>query len=350
MGTNAESYVSGQEPFHLPLTQFLDEGEHRHLWLQVREVEPLGDRMLRRPGFSVVGTQEGPMVQVVERQSPPLIPFVNAEPLQVEEQVSKTLELWLRRFLDEKGSNWQWYVFPRPVDQAWERNVLGQICRLIDTENEAHATLEIAMELTFFNHLLTHSFAVPDEHIEWLYTQKLQHPEYKNRRPFNIEVCPRAVNTYLKMIVLHKVELQAEVTLEHINKLFASRDDSMLTGTLAFCESLLFLMVLAQLQRSVLERATMDSGVFEDNITVQDAKQLIKVMEDELATPVVELCVFKLRKVSKKRKATLSVATTPDPEATTQEAATRIFDNLHRITELSGMSICCYDFLRCTKQ
>lgn len=342
MGTNAEKYLPGQEPFHLPLTQFLGEGEHRYLWLQVREVEPLGQKLLRRPGFSVVNTQDGPMVQTVEQQSPPLIPYINADQRKVEEQVSRTLELWLRRFLDEDGSNWQWYVFPKAEEQAWERSVLGQICRLLDPENEAHAKLEVAMELTFFNRLLTHSFAVPDEHIEWLYTKKLQHPQFRNRVPVNVdvEVCPRAVNTFLAMIVLHKVEIQAEATLEHINQLFASRDDSVLTGTLAFCESLLFMMVLAQLQRSVLERAKLDSSVYETTITIKEAKRLIKVMEDELATPIIELCVFKLRKVLKKRKSAISMAVTEGLEDATDQAALQFFNNLRKITELCGKSLC----------
>jgi hypothetical protein len=339
MGTNAVDYLPGQGAFHLPLTQFLGEGAPRYLWLQVREVEPSGDKLLRRPGFLVVGTQTGPVMQKVEQASPPVIPVSSNEPRTAEQQISETLELWLRRFLDEKGSNWHWYAFPKDKEQAWERNILGQICDLLDPNNEEHAKLEVAMELTFFNHLLTHSFAVPREHIEWLYTKKLQHPLFKDRPPAdNVEVVPRAVNTYLAMIVLHKVKLLAESTLEHINKLFSSRDDSLLTGTLAFCESHLFMMVLAQLQKSILQRAKLD-GVYETSITVQDAKRLIKEMEDELATPIVELCVFKLRKISKKRKPAGAVPLVEDPAATTDQAAIRFFNNVRRLTELCSKSI-----------
>lgn len=341
MGTNAVNYVLGQSPFHLPLTQFLGEGAQRYLWLQVREVEPSGDKLLRRPGFLVVGTPAGPVVQAVEQESPPVIPFHGGDRQKLEEQVSETLELWLRRFLDEKGSNWHWYAFPKGEEQAWERNILGQICDLLDPKVEEHKKLEVAMELTFFTHLMIHSFAVPEEWVKWLYTQKLQHPLYKDRKlANNVEVVPRAVNTYLAMLVLNKVKLQAESTLEHINKLFASRDDSILTGTLAFCESHLFLMILAQLQKSVLQRAKLDSGVYDTIITVQEAKRQIKVMEDELATPVVELCVFKLRKISKKRKPTGSVPVIEELESAADQAGIRFFNNVRRITELCGKSLC----------
>lgn len=319
MGTNAKKDLHEQRPFHIPLTQFLEEVEQKYLWLQVREVKPAG-----------------PMVLAAKHQSPPLIPYVVAEREQVEEQVSENLELWLQRFLDDRGSDWQWYVFPKLVEQAWERNILGQICYLLNPSNIEHKTLQVAMELTLFNHLLTHSFTVPDGHIEWLYNKKLQHPHYKNHTPLGVEVCPGAVNAFLAMIILHKVEVQAKLTLEHIDEPFVSRDDSMLTGTLVFCESFLFVMVLAQLQNSVLEHAKMDSNVYETTISIEEAKQLMKTMEDELATPVIELCVFKLRKVFKKRKSEASAPSNRELESSTDESMTRFFDNLHKITESCG--------------
>lgn len=362
IGTHAERYLPGQDPFHLPLTQYLDTGEgeeepeqrQRYLWLQVREAEPLGPKLHRKGAFSVVNTEAGPVDQEVEREAPVLIPLIPpGKQQEVDKDVSDILELWLRQFLDERDSRWEWYVFPRGKEQAWQRNVLGQICRLLDPKNTEHATLEIAMELTFFNHLLTHAFVVPDEHIKWLYTQKLQHPQFKNRIPAGgVTVAPRPVNMYLSMIVLNKVRLQAVATLEHINKLFESRDDSALVGTLAFCESFLLLMVLAQLQRSVLEHARLGKDVYDETITIEDAKRLINEMEDELATPIVELCVFKLRKISKKRKASSSssMAIPEDVEAETDGTATRFFDNLRVITEQSGRSIWCAGFRQCAKQ
>jgi hypothetical protein len=189
MGTNAKKDLHAQRPFHTPLTQFSGEGEQKYPWLQVREVEPVGR-----------------MVLAVTHQSPPLVPYVSAEREQVEERCIENLELWLKEFLDKSGSDWQWYIFPKLVEQAWERNILGQICYLLKPSNEEHKKLQVAIKLTLFNRLLTHSFTVPDEHIDWRYAEKLQHPNYENHTPLGVEVCPGALNAFLAMIVLRKVE------------------------------------------------------------------------------------------------------------------------------------------------
>ena len=357
ISTHTESYLPGQSAFHLPLTQYLDTGEEeaepqqKYLWLQVREAEPLGPKLLRKRAFSGVDTEAGPVCQEVELEAPVLVPYIQpGKHQELEKDVNDIFKRWLLQFL-ERDSRWEWYVFPRGKEHAWQRNVLGQICRLLNPEYTEHADLEVAMELTFFVHLLTHSFVVPEEQIKWLYTQKLQHPQFRNRVPADgVTVAPRPVNMYLGMIVLNKVRLQANATLEHLNKLFASRDDSILVCTLAFCESFLFLMVLAQLQRSVMEHAILGKEVYDEAITVQEAKRLITEMEDELATPIIELCVYKLRKISKKRKAPASMAIPEDGVAEADRMPTRFFDNLRAITEQSGRSIWCSGCHKYAKQ
>lgn len=331
MDTNAESWLG--PAFHLPLTQSL--GEERPLFLPVREVVPLGLEIVNRPAFREIDSQAGRTVEITNLASPPLVPYFGADgSTSTEVEIDETIKQWLRRIVESKRFNWQNVIFPED-HEVWERNVLGEICSLIDTSNQEHKHLEIAMELTFFNHIQIHSFEIPSDQVDRVYS-KLQNPEFNTWRPGRGDrVCPRAVNTFLAMLIMRKFRLQAEAVLEHLSILFADRKSTVETGIFAFCESFLFLLVLAQLQNSVLQTAEMfhDHEDPEKRYTKEEARREIKHMENELATIIVELCVFKIRKVAKRMK---SEGPTSGGEVNMleQEPPSRFFDRLHKVTHL----------------
>jgi hypothetical protein len=332
VNTNAESWLG--PPFHLPLTQSL--GEERPLFVPVREVVPLGSKIVERPAFSAgIDSQGDRTVQKINLKSPPLVPYFGSDgSTSTEVEVDETIKQWLRRIVQSKRSNWQRIIFPSD-HRAWERNILGQICNLIDTNNNEHKHLEIAMELTFFNHIQIHPFEIPSAQVDNVYS-KLLNPDFNQQRPDPGErVCPRAVNKFLTMLIMRKVQLQAEALLEHLSTLFADRKSTVETGIFAFCESFLFLLVLAQLQISVLQTGQLLHNDDNERYTKEEAQQEIREMEAELATIIIELCVFKLRKVAKRMK---SEGPTADGEVNMldQEPPSQFFDRLHKITELCG--------------
>jgi hypothetical protein len=128
-GSNAMKDLHDQRPFHISLSRFPEAEEQKYLWLQAQEVEP--------------------MFLVANHQNPPLYPYLVAERQQLEEHFSENLELWLQRFFDCRGSDWQRYVFPNLEDQAWNRQILGQICNLYDPSKTEHENPPIALRLSF---------------------------------------------------------------------------------------------------------------------------------------------------------------------------------------------------------
>jgi hypothetical protein len=62
--------------------------------------------------------------------------------------------------------------------------------------------LEIAVELTFYTNIQIHSFEIPSDQVNNTYS-KLQDPDFNSRRPGPGErVYPRAVNTFLAMLIM----------------------------------------------------------------------------------------------------------------------------------------------------
>lgn len=335
---NSSALYYRGERFHLPVTQFLGE---RELWIPVREVEPSGLELMRRQAFRISTDQPERIVRPIDLKNLPVIPYWSAEREQDEvTQINETLEAWLRAIALKEKSGWQNHVFPRLGKDVylWERHVMGQMCRLLDPSDPAHAKLEVAMELTFCNHLVIHSFAVPNDQLKYV-SSKMHHPDFKDMTPApKQEISARAVNMFLSMLIMRKMRLQAGVVLEHLSLLFADRKSTIELGVLTFCESFLFLLVLAQLQISVLQRAINKANDGDTSFSMQDAREEIQRMENELATVIIELCVFKLRKVSKKMKAEgrpLEAGGDVDMDAH-EASASRFFDRLHKITELSG--------------
>ena len=332
INTNAEMYRG--PTFHLPLTQFL--GQRGPLWIPVREIAPLGSKLIQSRQFTI---NDERIVETLDLDSLPVVPYWPPKRTKEEiAQIEQTLMQWLRGIAHTERSDWQGYVFPRKkVDvYLWERNILGQICYLLDPSKPEHEQLEAAMELTFFNYIQIHAFVVPPDQFKYVYN-KLQNPAFSGHRPApNDEVCSRAVNAFLAMLTMHKFKLLAAGTLEHLNFLFADRKSTVEIGVLAFCESFLFLLVLAQLQKSVLENTMMEQDDEATNFSKDDAVREIKRMEDELAIVIIELCVFKLRKVAKKLKAEERGAEGDDIDMGTQRTTSQFFDRLHKITVLCG--------------
>jgi hypothetical protein len=306
-------------------------GEERPLYILVREVPPEISKIAMRP---VMDRQTGQIVQITNLASPPLVPYFGSnESTSTEVEVGETIVLWLRRIVKSKRSNWQNVIFPK-ASQVWERNILAQICPLIATSNKEHKHLEIAMELTFYTHIKIHSFEIPSDQVNNIYS-RLQDSDFNSRRPGPGErVCPRAVNTFLSMLIMPNFRLQAEALLKHLSSLFADRNSTVEIGIIAFCESFLFLVALAQLQISVLQTGMLLHN-YEDRYTVDEAKQEIKKMEDELARIIIELCVFKFRKVAKRMILEGSMVA-GEVNMLDEEPLSRFFDRLHKITELCG--------------
>jgi hypothetical protein len=335
---NSSALYYRGERFHLPLTQFLGE---RELWIPVREVEPSGLELMRRQAFTISTDEAERIVQPVDLKDLPVIPCWPPERQEDEvTQINETLEAWLSAIALKERSGWQNHVFPRLDNDVylWERHIMGQMCLLLDPSDPGHAKLEVAMELTFCNHLVIHSFAVPNEHLKYVFG-KMHNAAFKDVEPDpEQELGARAVNKFLAMLIMRKIRLQAGAVLEHLSLLFADRKSTVELGVLTFCESFLFLLVLAQLQRSVLEHAISMRIAGDTSFSMQEAREEIQRMENELATVIIELCVFKLRKVSKRVKAEgRPLEAGGDVDMGAQDSsASRFFDRLHKITELCG--------------
>lgn len=293
MNQNAE-YWRG-EPFPLPLT--LKVGEP--LWVMVREVEPSSRILLDIYGFTPRSDQPSETPRIVSLQSPPILPFYDGQKdQQAFNDIRMSVLTWCDSMsvpTDDTDLDWGWILFQKDHEDS-ERHlfyqILAQVHGLTPGSQESEL-LRTLLRLLFFNYVMSTAFLVPDDKIEPLY-KRLIDPGFHARQLIEGElVCPRAVNKFLKMLLLPVLKELTQNALTGIESVITSRTKHKpeLTISLTF----LMLTIAGRTEDSISQIMLATTGLGESSLNQKDAEESIFALDWGLSDVVIELNTYALQ-------------------------------------------------------
>ena len=234
--------------------------------------------------------------------NPPVVPLW-IDPLLMQINI----DCWLDRMIGNPDAGWQRHWFP---DQIWQLSILQGICQHYQhhqhhdstrdrVRTTAIQTLGSALKSAVLNYLMGHAFLVPEEAVEALFKQ-LDNPFFKGR-PREENVCPKAANKFLKMMVLPLLRLTTEKTLSGLHELFRTTDARGTIWDELFATVFLCLMIVSSTQRSLFQRAVSCAQKNDPCFGRADAFVEAQSIDSELVAHLVGLFHDRYRTMSQSR-------------------------------------------------
>ena len=291
---NAQQWVG--EVFLLPLSQ--DFG--LPIYFEVREVNPVGTALINKDIF---GTEQGPDVKVSRSQiaSLPLVPYVVNSQFAVD-HVREKIGSWLHLVSESDDAEWHKVCFPPSKhNETWQRDVLELVGQyhhhVLRTSDEL---LNLSMKMSLVNYLIGHIFTIPDDAVPEVFAKiqnkdclPAEQPEW---------VCPKAVDRWLKRILLPFLRGFEKQVLEGLEETYLRKPASSVTRDLAFCVTFIVIIVAATTQTAILEKAIVARRAGDLSISVHIAQEEIRNIEKDIIDHLLGFWHYSFR-LKKKLKA-----------------------------------------------
>jgi hypothetical protein len=270
-------------PFLLPLS--IGFGEPWIFWAV--EIFPGTHELHQMFGFYQHVDVEHHGVSPFPLTNPPVIPiWIN--PL----QMHISIDCWLDNMIGNPQVGWQYHWFPYP-SQIWQLSILHGICDYYRGQKPnsdkiattAHQTLRWALKMSVLSYVMGHTFLVPDDDVDTLF-RHLENPHSRAQLPHQ-NVCPRAANKFVKMMVFPVMRVVVERTLSGLHELFRANVQPAELWDVVFSIVFLCLMVVSSTRRSLFQLASISAAKNDASFSREDAASKAQTMETEFVEHII---------------------------------------------------------------
>ncbi|RMZ87505.1 hypothetical protein DV736_g5265, partial [Chaetothyriales sp. CBS 134916] len=304
------------------------------LEVPVKEVDVVDPSYQELHAWKTNTQGEVPVMEKTSVWTPPLVLYLT-DKVEGKRSIFNQLAICMNRvfaikeddpIIKPNQAHWPWPCFDSD-DNDWEAHIVIAIFEYWRKDIPSHKVLGKAHTVLFFNYVLDHMWQVKGDGL----TEMLVNLQNKQGYDPSKKVSPDTVNSFLKSLVFDwALECIRDILKELqdlLHTMALGRETSTAMSDLAFCLSFMTLVTLSQTQSRLLLLTTYNKREIGIDLPRAEADRLIVEMEREVATYIIHLHEFAL----KRRK--IAAASPNSIDAAERHAAS--FGLMHKVQELT---------------
>jgi len=263
----------------------------------------MGENLLVKDAFAPSDSKQGEAASTERLQlfSLPLVPYTANAQFAVD-HVREKIGFWLHLLSTDEKAKWHSHCFPEDYrNEAWQRETLNLVCKYHHhVLSQSSELLKLALHMSFVNYLIGHPFTIPHEEVLGVFAKMKNKEHIPKEQPD--WVCPRAVDRFLKRILLPLLRTLEQKVLEGLEALLLTKPASIVTRETAFCVTFMVLIVAAITQINILNKAIAARSRNDTSaLTMEEAKEEIRNIEKDIVDHLLSFWHYSFR-IKKKLK------------------------------------------------